>query len=115
MIYDVIVVGSGGAGLSAAIQMKKRGLNVAIVSKVEPTSSQTSQAQGGINAVLNQDDNISSHINDTLKSSHNLGNKQTISFMCENAKDTIKWLDDLGVPFSRDTKNNIAQRKLGKF
>ena len=69
MIYDVIVIGAGGAGLSAAIQMKKRGLNVAVISKVEPTSSQTSQAQGGINAVLNQDDDINLHINDTLKSS----------------------------------------------
>ena len=113
-MYDILIVGSGGAGLSSAIRLKQRGFNVAILSKTHSTASQTSQAQGGINAVLNNgDDSVENHINDTLISSHNLGDKDTISFMCKEASSSIKWLDDLGVPFNRDNSNNIAQRQLG--
>ena len=113
-MYDVVVVGSGGAGLSTAIRLKQRGLNVVILSKTDATSSQTSQAQGGINAVLGDGkDIIENHIEDTMRSSHNLGDKGNISFMCNEAANIIKWLDQLGVPFSRDENNNIAQRKLG--
>lgn len=113
-MYDILIIGSGGAGLTSAIMMKERGLNVAILSKTSCTSSQTSQAQGGINAVLgNNSDIVQNHIDDTIKSAHKIGNIQTISFMCEEAKDSIEWLDKLGVPFSRDMENNIAQRQLG--
>ncbi len=111
---DILVIGSGGAGLTAALEAKKRGKSVIVLSKTHPTSSQTCQAQGGINGVLgNNDDNIQNHINDTLRSAHNLGDEKTISYLCENAADTINWLDSIGVPFSRDKNNDIAQRSLG--
>ena len=113
-MIDVLILGAGGAGLSSAIEAKEDGVNVVVLSKTYPTASQTSQAQGGINASLDEiDDSVENHIDDTLNSSHKIGNKQTIEFMCKNAKDTIKWLDDLSVPFSRDKNGNIAQRKLG--
>ena len=114
-MIDILIVGSGAAGLTAALKAKKNGCtNITVLSKTYPTSSQTSQAQGGINAVLDTTtDSVESHIEDTLKSSHGLGDKKTISYMCKEASSTIKWLDDIGVPFSRDENNNIAQRQLG--
>lgn len=112
-MIDVLVVGSGGAGLSAALHAKKEGANVLVVSKTFPTHSQTCQAQGGINAVINEKDSVENHVNDTLKSSHGLGNQFIIEKMCKEAKETITWLDELGVPFSRNENNEIAQRKMG--
>ena len=114
LIYDVLIIGNGGAGLSAALEAKKYSSNIAIVSKTYATSSQTSQAQGGINAVINsQNDSVISHIQDTIKAGNKLSNSETVQYMCKNASDTISWLDNLGVPFSRDTQNNIAQRNFG--
>ena len=112
-MYDIIIVGSGGAALTSAIKLRQRGFKVVIVTKVTNTASQTAQAQGGINAVLNTNDSIDSHINDTNKSANHIGNIEAIKLMCTNAPDTISWLDNIGVPFSRDTNNNIAQRKFG--
>jgi succinate dehydrogenase / fumarate reductase flavoprotein subunit len=113
-MIDILIVGSGGAGLTAAIQAASKSVKVTVVSKTYPTSSQTLQAQGGINAVLNtQIDSVESHISDTLKSANGLGNEQSIRYMCENSADTIQWLDQLGVPFSRNIDNGIAQRELG--
>jgi succinate dehydrogenase / fumarate reductase flavoprotein subunit len=111
-IIDVLVVGSGGAGLTAALSAKENGASVTVVSKTFPTHSQTSQAQGGINRAVDTSD-IQSHIDDTLKSSHGLGSKETISLMCNSAIDTIDWLDKIGVPFSRTNDGKIKQRPLG--
>jgi len=112
--YDVIIVGSGGAALSCAISAKQKGLSVLILTKSSPTASQTVQAQGGINGVLEDaQDSVEAHIKDTLKSACELGDEETITLMCENGNETIKWLDSLGVPFSRDNTNNIAKRQLG--
>lgn len=113
MIYDAIIIGNGGAALSCAISLKQRNLNILVITKGDCTSAQTSQAQGGINAVINPNDSIENHIKDTLKSAHNIGDTTTIEYMCNNAKETILWLDSLGVPFNRDNNNNIAQRQLG--
>lgn len=112
-MIDVLIIGSGGAGLSAALKAKELQASVLVVSKTYPTHSQTSQAQGGINAVMSKDDSVQSHINDTLKSSHGLGSEKAIETMCKNAKENIEWLNTLGVPFSRDDTSQIAQRKLG--
>ncbi|MCI0500947.1 MAG: FAD-dependent oxidoreductase [Epsilonproteobacteria bacterium] len=112
--YDVIIVGSGGAAFSCAIAAKQKGLSVLIITKSSPTASQTVQAQGGINGVLGDtDDTVEAHIKDTLKAACQIGDDETISFMCQQAKETIEWLDNLGVPFSRDKNNHIARRKLG--
>ncbi len=114
MDTDLLVIGSGGAGLSVAIEARRNGVNVTVLSKTSPTASQTCQAQGGINAVIDETvDSVQNHIDDTIKSSHNIGNNENIKFMCENAKETIQWLDDLAVPFSKDKDGNISQRTLG--
>ena len=114
-MIDVLIVGSGGAGLTAALNAKKEGAEVLVISKTYPTHSQTCQAQGGINAVINEDeqDNNKNYIDDTYKASHKLGNKSTIELFCKSSKNTIEWLDSIGVPFSRTNSNNIAQRKFG--
>jgi succinate dehydrogenase / fumarate reductase flavoprotein subunit len=114
-MIDVIIVGSGGAGLTAALNAKKEGANVLVVSKTLPTHSQTCQAQGGINAVLNESDvdNTENFINDTYTASKKIGNVKNIEFFCKNSKDTIYWLDSIGVPFTRNDEDKIAQRKFG--
>jgi succinate dehydrogenase/fumarate reductase flavoprotein subunit len=109
---EVLVIGSGGAGLTSALSAKQNGADVVVLSKTFPTHSQTAQAQGGINKAVDEDD-IQGHINDTLKSSHNLGSKEAISLMCKNAQKTIDWLDQIGVPFSRTNDGKIKQRPLG--
>lgn len=116
-MIDLLIIGSGGAGLSAAISAKEKGAEVLIVTKQHPTHAQTVQAQGGINGVIylpnDSNDSVKNHINDTLRSSHGLGQKSAIELMCARAKDTIEWLDNIGVPFSRNENNQIAQRKFG--
>ncbi|MGA1931749.1 FAD-dependent oxidoreductase [Arcobacter sp. YIC-464] len=111
---DVLIIGSGAAGLSAALKAKENGLNVVVLSKTLPTHSQTVQAQGGINAVLYEDDDtIEQHIEDTYLSSYKLAKRDNIELMCKNAKETILWLDSIGVPFNRNENKQIAQRKFG--
>lgn len=114
-MIDVLIIGSGGAGLSAALKAKEYSKSVLVVSKTYPTHSQTCQAQGGINSVLRETstDSLENYINDTYKASYKLGNIKSIETMCSNSKKTIEWLDSIGVPFSRDEDNNIAQRKFG--
>jgi succinate dehydrogenase / fumarate reductase flavoprotein subunit len=113
-MIDVLIIGSGIAGLTAALNASTGSSKVLVVSKTYPTHSQSVQAQGGINAVLYEDeDSVDIHIEDTYKASHKLSCKENIKLMCNNAKDTIHWLDSIGVPFNRDSMNNIAQRKFG--
>jgi succinate dehydrogenase / fumarate reductase flavoprotein subunit len=114
-MYDVLIIGAGGAGLSVALTAKKEGVKVAVVCESYPTRSQTSMAQGGINAALAnvEDDSVQVHIEDTLKASGSLGSKKMISKMCEDAPETVKWLESIGMPYSRTEDNKIAQRRLG--
>lgn len=112
---SVIVIGAGGAGLVAALSAYENGAKVTVITKEYPTRSQTSMAQGGINAVLSEEggDSIEIHIQNTLKSASALADEQAVSFMCKEAPNAIRWLDSIGVPFSRNDKSKIAQRKLG--
>ena len=113
-MIDVLIIGSGIAGLTAALNASESSSNVVVLSKAYPTHSQSVQAQGGINAVLyEENDSVDIHIEDTYIGGCNLANKEHIKFMCENAKDTIYWLDSIGVPFNRTNDNKIAQRKFG--
>ncbi|BCD67136.1 L-aspartate oxidase [Nitratiruptor sp. YY09-18] len=111
MKCDVVIVGSGGAGLVAAIRAAELGKDVVVVSKGYPTEAQTSMAQGGINAASTQQD-IQQHIEDTLRSGQGLADPEVVEFVCTQAPKAIKWLDSIGVPFDRDDKE-IARRKLG--
>lgn len=113
MIYDVLIIGSGIAGLSAAIKAKENGKNVLVVSKQAITVSSSVQAQGGINISLDSKDSISSHIEDTYKSSHNLANIDMIKILCEEAKESLEWIDSMGVVFSKDENGEFEQRRLG--
>ncbi len=114
-MIDILIIGTGGAGLSTALSAKEYGANVLLVGKNYTTNSQTAMAQGGINAPLGNitQDNIQLHIKDTLKSAHGLCDLNMITKMCSDAPDTIKWLDKLGVPFDRTIDNKISQRQLG--
>lgn len=115
MQADVLIIGSGAAGLSAALSAKKHSSNIIVLSKTYPTHSQTCQAQGGINAVLDssKNDSIEAFIEDTIKASKGLANRKQVELFCMEAKKSIQWLDELAVPFSRDKNHNIAQRKFG--
>jgi len=112
---DVLIIGSGGAGLVAAIAAKEMGVSVKVVGKSFPTRSQTSMAQGGINAAMGNagEDSIESHIKDTLKSSQGLAEEKAIAKLCSEAVESIQWLDRIGLPFSRTKESKIAQRRLG--
>ncbi len=119
-MVDVLIIGSGGAGLSAALAAKKMGASVLVAGKAYPTNSQTSMAQGGINAALGNvgEDHVSSHIADTIKSAHGLCDEDMVRKMCADAPQTIEWLERLGVPFSRldntkSGKDTIAQHQMG--
>ena len=119
-MIDVLIIGSGGAGLTAALAAKNAGASVTVVGKAYPTNSQTSMAQGGINAALGNvgEDHISSHIADTIKSAHGLCDEDMVRHMCADAPETIAWLENLGVPFSRLDNGKIgtqtiAQRQMG--
>ena len=110
--FDILIIGSGGAGLTSALSVYEDGFKIGIVSKSYPNNSQTSMAQGGINASISESDSIASHIEDTLKSAKGLGDKEAIELLCKEAPKVIEWLDSIGMPFSR-INSNIAQRQLG--
>ncbi len=119
-MIDVLIIGSGGAGLTAALSAKEAGASVLVAGKSYPTNSQTSMAQGGINAALGNvgEDHIASHIADTIKSAHGLCDEDMVRKMCGDAPQTIEWLESIGVPFSRldnnqSGKETIAQRQMG--
>lgn len=115
MKKNVLVIGAGGAGLVAALHAHKSGAKVTIITKEYPTRSQTCMAQGGINAVFPHavNDSVQEHIKNTIKSAHGLADEEMIKTLCEQAPKAIKWLDSIGVPFSRTKDGHIAQRRLG--
>jgi len=115
MMYDVIIIGSGIAGLMAAIEAKNDNINVAIITKGNIFKSNSAVACGGMNAVLDPLDEaeIQKHIEDTLKSSQGLGNKKAVSYMCHQAPKTVQKLVEYGVEFDRDENGKILQRSFG--
>lgn len=112
-MLDVLIIGSGGAALSCAYWANKRGLTTFIASKTAPTWSQTTQAQGGINAAIAKDDTPNLHIQDTLNAALGLADEASVTKLVQNAKDTIAWLDSIGVVFNKDEKGGFMQRRLG--
>lgn len=113
--FDALVIGAGGGGLRAALQLADADLKVAVVSKVFPTRSHTVAAQGGINAALGNvtPDNWFWHMYDTVKGSDYLGDQDAIEYMCRAAAQTVYELEHYGLPFSRLDNGKIYQRPFG--
>ena len=113
--FDVVVVGAGGSGMRAALQLAHAGLKVAVLSKVFPTRSHTVAAQGGIAASLGniKDDNWHWHMYDTVKGSDYLGDQDAIEFMCRAAPEVVYELEHFGMPFDRTDSGKIYQRPFG--
>ena len=113
--FDVVVVGAGGAGMRAALQLSEAGLKVAVLSKVFPTRSHTVAAQGGIAASLGNigADNWHWHMYDTVKGSDYLGDQDAIEFMCRAAPEVVYELEHYGMPFDRLDSGKIYQRPFG--
>jgi succinate dehydrogenase / fumarate reductase flavoprotein subunit len=113
--FDAVIVGGGGAGLRAALQLANASLKVAVVSKVFPTRSHTVSAQGGIAASLGNvsPDNWHWHMYDTVKGSDYLGDQDAIEFMCRSANEAVIELEHYGMPFDRLDNGRIYQRPFG--
>ena len=113
--FDVVIIGAGGSGMRASLQLARAGLNVAVLSKVFPTRSHTVAAQGGIGASLGNmnDDNWHYHFYDTVKGSDWLGDQDAIEFMCREAPKVVYDLEHMGMPFDRNPDGTIYQRPFG--
>jgi len=113
--FDAVIIGGGGAGLRASLQLAQAGVKVAVLSKVFPTRSHTVAAQGGIAAALGNvaEDKWLWHMYDTIKGSDFLGDQDAIEFMCKNAAKAIIELEHFGMPFDRLASGKIFQRPFG--
>jgi succinate dehydrogenase / fumarate reductase, flavoprotein subunit len=113
--YDAVIVGAGGAGLRAALQLAEAGMKTAVLTKVFPTRSHTVAAQGGVAASLGNstEDNWHWHMYDTVKGSDWLGDQDAIEFMCRKANEVVVELEHYGMPFDRTDSGKIYQRPFG--
>ena len=113
--YDAVIVGAGGAGMRASLQLAEAGLKVAVLSKVFPTRSHTVAAQGGIGAALGNmgEDSWLWHMYDTIKGSDYLGDQDAIEFLCRMAPQAVYELEHFGMPFDRNADGTVYQRPFG--
>ncbi len=114
--FDAIVVGGGGAGMRASMQMAQSGYKTAVITKVFPTRSHTVSAQGGITCAIassDADDDWRWHMYDTVKGSDYIGDQDAIEYMCQVGPEAVYELDHMGLPFSRTEEGRIYQRPFG--
>jgi succinate dehydrogenase / fumarate reductase flavoprotein subunit len=111
--HDIIVIGGGLSGLRAALEAKKQGADVAVISKVPPIRSHSVAAQGGINASIGPDDSWESHAYDTVKGSDYLADQDTVEILCKEAPERVYEMENWGTLFSRTEDGKIAQRPFG--
>ncbi|WJG10965.1 succinate dehydrogenase flavoprotein subunit [Aliiglaciecola sp. LCG003] len=113
--FDAVVVGAGGAGMRAALQISQSGKSCALLSKVFPTRSHTVSAQGGITVALGNahEDNWEWHMYDTVKGSDYIGDQDAIEYMCKTGPEAIIEMENMGLPFSRFENGKIYQRPFG--
>ena len=116
MTFDGLIVGGGGSGLRAALQLSQSGYNTAVISKVFPTRSHTVSAQGGITCAIasnDPDDDWRWHMYDTVKGSDYIGDQDAIEYMCSEGPQAVFELEHMGLPFSRNEDGRIYQRPFG--
>jgi succinate dehydrogenase / fumarate reductase flavoprotein subunit len=114
--FDAIVIGGGGAGMRASLQMAQSGYKTAVITKVFPTRSHTVSAQGGITCAIASDDPNDDwrwHMYDTVKGSDYIGDQDAIEYMCSVGPEAVFELDHMGMPFSRTEEGRIYQRPFG--
>ncbi|MEQ9209103.1 MAG: succinate dehydrogenase flavoprotein subunit, partial [Pseudomonadales bacterium] len=116
MTFDGVIVGGGGAGMRAALQLAQSGFKTAVITKVFPTRSHTVSAQGGITCAIasaDPNDDWRWHMYDTVKGSDYIGDQDAIEYMCKEGPEAILELDHMGLPFSRFENGRIYQRPFG--
>jgi len=114
--FDAVIVGGGGAGMRASLQLSQSGYKTAVISKVFPTRSHTVSAQGGITCAIASDDPNDDwrwHMYDTVKGSDYIGDQDAIEYMCSEGPETVFELEHMGLPFSRTESGRIYQRPFG--
>ena len=114
--FDGVIIGGGGAGMRAALQLAQSGFNTAVITKVFPTRSHTVSAQGGITCAIassDPNDDWRWHMYDTVKGSDYIGDQDAIEYMCSEGPEAILELDHMGLPFSRFENGRIYQRPFG--
>jgi len=113
--FDAVIIGAGGAGMRASLQLANSGLKVALLSKVFPTRSHTVSAQGGITSALGNadEDDWRWHMYDTVKGADYIGDQDCIEYMCKNGPEVVYELEHMGLPFSRMDNGKIYQRQFG--
>jgi succinate dehydrogenase / fumarate reductase flavoprotein subunit len=114
--FDAVIVGGGGAGMRAALELSQSGYKTAVISKVFPTRSHTVSAQGGITCAIasaDPNDDWRWHMYDTIKGSDYIGDQEAIEYMCSEGPQTVFELEHMGLPFSRTENGRIYQRPFG--
>ena len=116
MNFDAVIVGGGGSGMRAALQLAQSGYKTAVITKVFPTRSHTVSAQGGITCAIASDDPNDQwqwHMYDTVKGSDYIGDQEAIEYMCKTGPEAIFEMEHMGLPFSRNENGRIYQRPFG--